>query len=535
MGKDSLIKSTTKKAGPKKEKKSSKKKTTAKATGAPVKKDAPVKPKSAKKAEPALTLQDLLFKQFSKPQPLDDAPPPALDLSAMTAPPLIASTDPQEVARLRALLEQRFSMEEIAAAAQEPAAIAPPVAKAPPRPPVSLEELLFRQFSTPRPLDEPPPPALDLSQMTAPPFISSTDPQEVARLQTLLDLRFNMEEINAAAQEPVAVAPPVAETAAPQPQAVAPAQAPEPAIAEQPLVEAAPSAQTASAPEPTMEPIPAQTPEPQITETPAPAPTPAPEPVTPKLEEPKATPAPKPEIVVPPPQEESKHQAPPPPSQPASSDSGWRPFKIGIAIVAAVFLLIVWGSFGNSGKYFVMPKKGAIEVWRGTFSPTGKEFVAVLHGVEPASAVKDAYRREEIFPILCNYYIVKADALLDVSGLPDYKAISEYLLRAKEYALTDELRTAVQTRMDNIQRLSLMYKAEIDISKGTVPSLQSAVQALKEVQRLTTEPSQLEALDQKIAAVNQSLASLEATSGEAAKDPAEPMPSKETNHTAPEK
>jgi hypothetical protein len=358
----------------------------------------------------------------------------------------------------------------------------------------------------------------------------------VARLQMLLDLRFNMEEINAPPQEPVAAAPPVSEEVAPQPQAAASVQAPEPPIEAPPQAEVAPSAQTASAPEPTIEPIPAQTPEPQITETPAPASTPVPEPVTPKLEEQKATPTPKPKVVVPPPQEESKHQAPPPPSQPSSADSGWRPIKIGIAIVAAVFLLIVWGSFGNSGKYFVMPKKGAIEVWRGTFSPTGKEFVAVLHGVEPASAVKDTYRREEIFPILCNYYIAKADALLDVSGLPDYKAISDYLLRAKAYALTDELRTAVQTRIDNIQRLSLMYKAEIDISKGTVPSLQSAVQTLKEVQRLTAEPSQLEALDQKIAAVNRSLASLEAKSGEIAKDQAEQqMPSKEANHTAPEK
>ncbi len=183
-----------------------------------------------------------------------------------------------------------------------------------------------------------------------------------------------------------------------------------------------------------------------------------------------------------------------------------------------------------------MPKKGAIEIWQGTFSPTGKEFVAVLHGVEPASTVKESYNREEISPILCNYYIGKADALLDVSGLPDYKAIADYLQRAKAYAMTDEMRTAVQTRIDNIQRLSLMYKAEIEIGKGTVPSLQSAVQALKEVQRLTTEPSQLEALNRKIAAAGAALAALEAKAGDAAaKDKAGQGSPTEASHTAPEK
>ncbi|MBI5064229.1 MAG: hypothetical protein HZB87_12405 [Desulfatitalea sp.] len=534
MGKDSLIKSTTKKAGTKKEKKPSKKKNASKAAGAQIEKEAPAKPKAAKKAEPVWTLQDLLFKQFTRHQPPEDSLPPALDLSGMTAPPLITSTDPQEVERLRALLERRFSMEAISAAAQEPIEIAPPVAEPAPRPPVSMEELLFKRFSPPQRLDDTPPPAPDLSQMTAPPLITSTDPQEVARLQALLDRRFTMEEINAAAQEPVVIAPPVAETA-PQPQAVEPVKAPEPLVEGPPAELAVTAMPEAQAPAVSAPPVVA----------PTPAPAPAPEPAAPKLQEKKEPPqaapapaAPKAVSITPPPEAESKPQAPPSTPEPKPADSGWRSFKFGIAAVLSVFLLIMWGSFSNSGKYFVMPKKGAIEIWRGKFSPTGKQFIAVLHGVEPAAAVKASYSRKEIFPILCSYYIGKADALLDVSGLPDYKSISDFLQRAQEYAISEELRTAVQTRMDNIQRLSLMYKAEIDISKGTVPSLQLAVQTLKEVQRLTTEPSQLEALNQKIAAVNASLSALEAkTAGDAdaPQKQAEQGAPSEASHAAPEK
>jgi hypothetical protein len=532
MGKDSLIKSTTKNAGTKKEKKLSKKKTASKPSGAQTRKEAPAKTKATKKAEPAITIQDLLFKKFTKSQPPEDSKPPAQDLSGMTAPPLIASTNPEEVARLRALLERRFSMEEIEAAAQEPIAVQPP---APARPPVSLEALLFKKFAS-QPLDDSQPPAQDLSGMTAPPFIATTDPQEMERLRALLEKRFSMEEIEAAAQEPEAIAPAVTE-AAPPPQAVEPEKAPElPVETPAPVdAEATPPVQAVAAPEPAQAPAPSAPP----VEAPKPVPAPAPEPEPPKLEVkktppqaapvPKAPEAPKAAAVAPIANEEVKVLTPPATAEPKPADSGWRNFKIGMGAVLALFLLIMWGSLSNNGKYFVIPQKGSIEIWRGTFSPTGKQFVAVLHSVEPATTVKAAYTREEIFPILCDYYVGKADALLDVSGLPDYKSISDYLQRAHAYAMTDETRTAVQSRMDNIQRLSLMYKAEIDMSKGTVASLQSAVQSLKEVQRLTTDPAQLEALNRKLETASSSLATLEAKAKAQQSAPAE------ANQAAPEK
>ncbi|MFZ1985407.1 MAG: hypothetical protein WAU91_13395 [Desulfatitalea sp.] len=478
MGKDSLIKSTTKKSGTKKEKTQSKKKTTAKSEAGAQVKEPPAKAKSAKtvpapKAEPVVTIEDLLFKQFSPPRPSEDPRPSARDLSQMTAPPFFDSNDPQEVARLEALLARRFSMDEITAAAQEPVEITPP-AQAPPV--VSIEELLFKQFSAPLPPEDSKPPVRDFSRMTAPPFIASDDPQEVARLEALMARRFSMEEIIAVAQAPVEIIPPAQAAEAVQPRETEPETPPA-----APAVQAEPAPELAAVEQPPVE---------AATVAPQPA---AAQPVT-----------------IEPYQEETSAQATASKPERTPVDPVVRAAKLGIAAVATLAFLILWASFSNSGKYFVLPKKGAIEIWQGNFSPTGKQFIVVLHGLEPVEPVQESYRRQDVYPIIFSYYIDKADALLDVSGLPDYKSITDYLQRAEKFAIHGEMRATVKTRMDNIQRLNLMYKAEIDISKGTVPSLQAAAQALKQIQRLTTDPSQLEAINQKIIAVAASQAALEA-------------------------
>ena len=99
----------------------------------------------------------------------------------------------------------------------------------------------------------------------------------------------------------------------------------------------------------------------------------------------------------------------------------------------------------------------------------------------------------------------KADTLLEVAGLPDYKAINEDLEKAEQYALTQEMRDAVEKRTNYIQRMTLLYKAEVDASKSDIESLNSAIDRLKQVQRLTDDPAQSELINQKIAAVTASL------------------------------
>ncbi len=598
MGKDSLIKSTTKKAesktGDQKSKKKAASKTTksaetkkatkpkAKTTKA-VKSAKPKKTETKSKAKKStkkskatkkkITIKDLIFRQFETRMPVSDQPVPKPDYSNMTAPPFITSDDPKEVERIRALLNLRFSMEEIKAVAKAPeeieAEIVPektvaakeevpqqtPPEKEPeleavietPAVKVSVKDLIFKKFETRMPVSDQAVPKPDYSNMTAPPFIKSDDPQEVERIKALLNLRFSMEEIKAVAKAPEEI-----ETEAIAKQIEKPAEAasettPEPDKPVEPVAEAAPEpekpaepvAEVAPEPEKPAEPVAEAAPEPEKPAEPVAEAAPEPEkPAEPVAEaapepekpaEPVAEAAPEPEKpaetkqeAAPPKKTEPKPAvtAPAPPpvppvvqiSEPEPEKSSFDPVhkmaKIGIATLALLLVIIIWASVTNHAKYFIVENRGSVEIWRGQFSPSGKQFFTVLHGTNGPEEIQDYYARDEVYPMIFNYYLNKADALLEVSGLPDYKSISEYLERAQNFTLNAQMGEAVTRRINNIQRLTLFYKIDVDISKGTQTALEAALENLEKVQTLTTDPAQLEAIAQKITYVTERQAEL---------------------------
>jgi hypothetical protein len=203
--------------------------------------------------------------------------------------------------------------------------------------------------------------------------------------------------------------------------------------------------------------------------------------------------------------------SPPPPERPPV-DPVMRAAKIAGVAIAVLLFMILYASVSNSHKYYVMPKKGAVEIWKGDFSPSGKQFLVVLHGVQPSEPLEEVYGRKDVFPMIFEYYLGKADALLNVSGLPDYQAIDDFLDRADRFALNDDMHASVKTRQDNIARLSLLYKADVDASKGSPEALESALQNLQEAQRLTDDPAQLALINDKISSVKAKQASLETQS-----------------------
>ena len=132
MGKNSLIKSTTK--GKKSAaKKKAAKKTAAKAKAAPKKKaavkaKAAPKPKAAVKAAPApekkpVSVKDLLQKKFPvwKPEKLYTVGPDKADLKDVTAPPFVSGTE-EEQKRIKKLLLKKYDLAEIKAAGEKFAA-----------------------------------------------------------------------------------------------------------------------------------------------------------------------------------------------------------------------------------------------------------------------------------------------------------------------------------------------------------------------------------------------------------------------------
>ncbi len=330
---------------------------------------------------------------------------------------------------------------------------APKKAKAPKK--ISVKELVFKKFEPTQALPEvmpaPKPAATDVS---APPFFSSADPKEAERIRALLFQQFDMNAIKAAAKAPVAEPKPASEAAVTPP-------AEDTAKEEPPAPEAEPEATATPPVEDTVE-----------KETAAPVAEPT------KADEAYIT------------------VAPPIPDTPEGPIN--RTMKIALAAAATIIFLVLAISYNNSAKYYIYPKDNAIEIWKGRFSPKDKEFFMVLHGMSAQDPIKETYTKKEVFPLVFDYYVDKADTLLEVPGLPDYEGIKAYLHKAEAYIVSSDMRSAVSTRLNNIQRMTLLYKADVAISKDTDESLESAIKLLKEAGQLTSNSAQDEEITQKI-------------------------------------
>jgi len=165
--------------------------------------------------------------------------------------------------------------------------------------------------------------------------------------------------------------------------------------------------------------------------------------------------------------------------------------------------------------------EGALEIWQGRFAPMGEELLITLPGVQLPETIKDVYLKKDIFPIIFNYYVEKADALLEVPGMPDFGGIKNYLNRALSYAVTSASTEAAYNRLNNIELMILLYKADVAASKATISDLKDAKRYLDEAERLGTDDLQADMINQKIDAVDKQIATLQAKEKEA-KPPATP-------------
>lgn len=174
-----------------------------------------------------------------------------------------------------------------------------------------------------------------------------------------------------------------------------------------------------------------------------------------------------------------------------------RPDPIGKAIKYAIggfvilVALIVGTSIQNMNKYFLVASHGAVEIWKGRFSPMGRERIVIMPGVQPPKQLNKVYTREEVYPLAFKHYIDKADALLDVPGSPDFIGVKSYLNRALSFALTAQLRATANAKIDSIDRMTLLYKADVAASKGTLAGLKIAVEYLD--QAAARGPDEIEA------------------------------------------
>ena len=191
--------------------------------------------------------------------------------------------------------------------------------------------------------------------------------------------------------------------------------------------------------------------------------------------------------------------------------------KYAAAVFVLLIALIIATSAMNSNKYYIKPSDGTVEIWQGSFSPMGEELLIMLPGVQPPETIKDVYSKADVYPLISNSYVEKADTLLQVPGIPDFDGIRAYLNKAMSYAVSAESSQIAQVRLNNLDLMILMYKADVAAGKGTVADLEDAKGYLAEAARLDVDVLKLDLVAQKVAAIDDTLAKLKA---EAAKAPA---------------
>ena len=171
----------------------------------------------------------------------------------------------------------------------------------------------------------------------------------------------------------------------------------------------------------------------------------------------------------------------------------------GIAGFVFIVLMgfVIRSSFYNTDNYYLRSAAGAVEIWQGTFSPGGKKRILIMPGVQIPQKIKDVYAKEEVYPLAFNFYISKADALMEVPGMPDFVGIKSYLNRALMFATTANLRQTAEARINQIDRMILFYKADVAATKGTRAGLEAALDYLDQAAKLNPDDIETELIEKK--------------------------------------
>ena len=192
--------------------------------------------------------------------------------------------------------------------------------------------------------------------------------------------------------------------------------------------------------------------------------------------------------------------------------------KITKYLIACIVLLVaitISASFSNKNKYYIKVTDGAVEIWQGKFAPIEAGLLITLPGAQPPESIQTVYSKEEVFPFAFNYYIDRADALLDVPGMPDFEGIKLYLNKALSFGTTPDLSKAAYTRLNSIDLMILVYRADVAASKGTISGFEAALGYLNKAALLELNDSQAELIKQKIEPIRILLAKPKAKQPEA--------------------
>ena len=451
MGKNSLIKSTSKKTA-EKDAEEKKKKTTA--TPKKAAKTASAKAKKAAKKETAKTKSASRGKSKTASKAKATAKKSTASKAKTTTKKTTkAKSGAKKTPKAKAAVQKAPKAK---SAAKKPA---PAKKKTAAKKQKSAREILFQKFESWEPEKRYSPSDEKAGRdYTAPPWIATDNADEAERMKKLLFLRFSAEALKAAARE-------TAEREKKNRQAEQEKEAARKAADQKAAAEKAAAEQAAR------------------------------EAARPSTKEPEA------DVSV---------SYPPPPEKAAPADPMEKAFKYAIAGFAVLLALLIGYSFANTGNYYLDSANGGLKIYQGRFAPIGKELIITLPGVKLAEPPEEVYTRSQVYPLIADFYLDKADALLAAPGLPDYEGIRSYLREALKYATGNDLRNTIYTRLDGIELLTLLYKAEVAVSKDSIESLEEALDYLGAASKLEMDTSQANLIDQKQEAVRSRIEQLRA-------------------------
>ncbi|MBW1740717.1 MAG: helix-turn-helix domain-containing protein [Deltaproteobacteria bacterium] len=204
-------------------------------------------------------------------------------------------------------------------------------------------------------------------------------------------------------------------------------------------------------------------------------------------------------------------EPPPPPQEPMD-----KTVKYAVGALAFVIAILLLASLSNSNKFYFKQSDQMVEVWQGRFAPMGEHLVASFSDpkILEAAPEQEAYTKKQAFGILSGYFIKRADELLNTGETPDLKTVKSYLTHASKYALSQSEQQAIRMRLNSIEFLVLLGKADLALNKGTVPEFEAAKGYLAQAVPLASTDLQKDVLMKRLAAVEYALATIKISKGE---------------------
>ena len=157
----------------------------------------------------------------------------------------------------------------------------------------------------------------------------------------------------------------------------------------------------------------------------------------------------------------------------------------GVVVVCGLILLVLSGSLMNADNYYIKQTRGAVEIWKGDFSPGGKERVLILHGARWLKPFKPSYAKAEVFPFVAAYYLDKANMLTKESVSGDVDRILDYLDRVQALYADDpieELDSTISQIRKTIAEARILQasgeKAAVDLAQKKIEAVSQSLMDL---------------------------------------------------------